>query len=384
MSPDELDRWMTLALSIAGNGAGHVSPNPLVGAVLVGPEGTVLGQGWHGQWGGPHAEVWAVRDAERGPQNDRLDEATLFVTLEPCNHHGKTPPCVDLIIEKRIPRVVVGTVDPFPEVAGKGIVRLREAGVEVVVGVNEHDARRLTEAFRTHVLTGRPLVTLKLAVSLDGRVATRTGSSRWVTSEASRTRVHAWRAEADAVLIGAGPARADDPALTARDVTDPQKVRQPLRVVLDRTGTLPPTLKLFTDADAGRTVAVVAEGVRPAYAPYLADAGGCVLEVPLHEGRLDLGALLDRLGRGEGLPEGARRVQSVLVEAGPGLATALLERDLVDRLFAFVAPKLVGGDGTPALGPLGVADMAEARGFVDAVWEPVGADVLLRGYLREA
>ena len=244
--PDH-DSLMQRCLALAARGAGYVSPNPLVGAVLVGPDGDVLGEGWHRRYGGPHAEAEAVRDAEARGHAGRLAEATLYVSLEPCSHHGKTPPCADLIVDRAIPRVVVAHEDPFPEVAGRGLRRLR---AEVTVGVGEREARRLNEAFLRHVATGRPLVSLKWAQTLDGQVATRSGDSRWVSSEASRALVHRWRAEMDAVLVGAGTARADDPRLTVRHVEGPQ----PLRVVLDRAGALPPSLQLFSDAQAGRTL----------------------------------------------------------------------------------------------------------------------------------
>ncbi len=380
MTPDA--DWMDRALALAIRGAGAVSPNPMVGAVIVGPDGDVWGEGWHGRHGGPHAEVWAVRDAERRGYGGRLSEATLFVTLEPCSHWGKTPPCADLVVERGVRRVVVAQEDPFPEVAGRGIARIREAGIPVEVGVREAAARRLNEAFRTHVTTGRPLVTLKTAATLDGQIATATGDSRWVTSPEARARVHRQRAETDAVLVGAGTARADDPALTVRDAPLPEGSAQPLRVVLDRQGTLSPSLRLFTDA-AAPTVAVVADGVVPSYADTLLGAGGCVWAVPECGGHLDLGDVLDRLGSGDDLPDGRRPIQSLLVEAGPGLATALLRQDLVDRVLWFVAPKLVGM-GTPAVRDLGTARMAEARSFVESRWETVGPDVLLHGFLRPA
>src|SRR5690606_28475973 len=188
------DALMQRCLDLAARGAGHASPNPLVGAVLVSPDGEVLGEGWHRAWGGPHAEVEAVRDAEARGHAGRLAEATLYVSLEPCSHHGKTPPCTDLVLERRIPRVVVAHEDPFPEVAGRGLRRLRAAGVDVAVGVLAREARRLNEAFLRHVTTGRPLVTLKWAQTLDGQVATASGDSRWVSSEESRALVHRWRA----------------------------------------------------------------------------------------------------------------------------------------------------------------------------------------------
>ncbi|MDX1418982.1 MAG: bifunctional diaminohydroxyphosphoribosylaminopyrimidine deaminase/5-amino-6-(5-phosphoribosylamino)uracil reductase RibD [Rubricoccaceae bacterium] len=373
----EHERWMQRCLDLATRGAGHVSPNPLVGAVLVSPDGEVLGEGFHARWGTPHAEVAAVRDAEARGHGDRLREATLYVNLEPCSHHGKTPPCADLLLERGVPRVVVAHEDPFPEVAGRGLRRLREAGVDVTVGPLAAAARRLNEAFLRHVATGRPLVTLKWAQTLDGQVATASGDSRWVSSERSRALVHRWRAEADAVLVGAGTARADDPRLTVRHVDG----RQPLRVVLDRTGTLPPSLQVFTDAHAGRTVAVVGEGARPGYAGAVEAAGGALLRAPVRQGHLDLGAVLDRLGAGEGLPDGARPVQSVLAETGPGLATALLRQDLADRLFVFIAPKVIGR-GTPAVESLGAERMAAARMCTEATWEPLDPDVLFRGWLR--
>jgi diaminohydroxyphosphoribosylaminopyrimidine deaminase/5-amino-6-(5-phosphoribosylamino)uracil reductase len=381
MTPEDAARWMDRALALAARGAGAVSPNPLVGAVLVGPDGACWGEGWHGRYGGPHAEVWAVRDAERRGFGDRLHEATMVVTLEPCSHHGKTPPCADLLVERGIPRVVVAMVDPFPAVAGQGIARLRAAGADVTVGVRTAEAWRLNEAFVHHINTGRPLVTLKIAATLDGQVATASGDSRWVSGTEARARVHRWRAEHDAVLVGAGTARADDPALTVRDAPLPDGASQPLRIVLDRTGALPPTLALFTDAHAARTLAVTASDARPAYAEALRRAGGRVWGLDARDSHLPLDDLLARLGAGADLPDGVRPVQSVLVEAGPGLATALLRADLVDRLYWFVAPKMVG-IGRSATVDLGVARMADAFGMAEARWEVVGADALLSGSVR--
>jgi diaminohydroxyphosphoribosylaminopyrimidine deaminase/5-amino-6-(5-phosphoribosylamino)uracil reductase len=284
-------------------------------------------------------------------------------------------------VEKGIPRVVVGMTDPFPAVAGRGIARLREHGVDVTVGVLESGCKRLNEAFVHHVATARPLVTLKVAQTLDGSVATASGDSRWVTGEAARTLVHRWRAELDGVLVGSGTAAADDPALTVRHVEG----RQPVRIVLDRPGTLPAGLKLFTDEHAAQTVAVVGEGVAPDYAAALEDRGGLVLPIAERDGHLDFGALLDRLGAGVGRH---RPMQSLLVEAGPGLATALLRADpsassgqaLADRLALFIAPKLVGGQR--AVDNLDIGRMADARTFETHHWEAVGPDMLFFGYRR--
>jgi len=369
--------WMQRCLELAREGAGTVNPNPMVGAALVTPAGTVLGTGAHRTYGGAHAEARAIRSAEEQHGRPALRNATLYVNLEPCSHHGKTPPCTDLILEKGIPRVVVGTVDPFPQAQGRGIRQLREQGVEVEVGICEHACRRLNEAFFHHVDTGRPLVTLKIAQTLDGRIATRTGDSQWITGTEARTLVHRWRAELDGVLVGRGTAEHDDPRLTVRHVDGPQ----PLRLVLDRTGTLSADRTLFTDDHAGQTIAVVGtDRPSPDYADRLTDAGGTILRIPeTPDDHLDLAALLQRLGTDAG--RDAEPLQSLLVEAGPGLATALFRQDLVDRFFCFVAPKVVG-EGMPALRDLGVTEMDHALTFAEQTWDTVGDDVLLRGYRR--
>jgi diaminohydroxyphosphoribosylaminopyrimidine deaminase/5-amino-6-(5-phosphoribosylamino)uracil reductase len=369
---------MERCLELAEAGAGTVSPNPMVGAVLVASDGTVLGEGGHEVYGGAHAEVKALRAAEQQHEAEALRDATLYVNLEPCSHHGKTPPCTDLIVEKGVPRVVVGTIDPFPQARGKGIRKLREHGIEVEVGVHAHACRRFNEAFFHHVETGRPLVTLKVAQTLDGRIATRTGDSQWITDTAARALVHEWRAAMDGVLVGRGTARSDDPRLTVRHVEG----RQPVRLVLDRTGQLASDRTLFTDDHADRTVGVVGGGRdQPAYADRLRDAGGTVLRIPeTVDEHLDLHALLRRLGTDGG--RDAEPLQSLLVEAGPGLATALFRHDLVDRFFCFVAPKVVG-EGIPVLRDLDVTEMDDAVTFAETEWQTVGEDVLLRGYCRD-
>jgi diaminohydroxyphosphoribosylaminopyrimidine deaminase/5-amino-6-(5-phosphoribosylamino)uracil reductase len=394
-SEQDDERWMRRALALAKRGAGRVSPNPLVGAVVVGSCGEQLGEGEHRAAGEAHAEVNAIRAAEEAHGAGVLTEATLYVTLEPCTHHGRTPPCTDLILEKGISRVVVGMADPHPAAAG-GIRRLREAGVAVRTGVLGAACRRQNEAFAHHVRTGRPLVTLKQAQTLGGQVATATGDSRWITAKPARRRVHRWRNEADAVLVAAGTAAADDPRLTVRDPEPLDEeapaadrtaaAHQPRRVVLDRTGRLSATLNLFSDAHAARTTAVVGEARSlPSYAEALRDAGGRLQRAPERAGHLDLNVLLERLGSPS--EENVPLVQSLFVEAGPGLATALIRQDLVDRYFLFVAPKLLG-TGTPAIGALGEEAapherIASARTFAEHSWETVGPDVLFKGFRRE-
>jgi len=376
---DGHEPWMDRCLSLAERGAGTVSPNPMVGAIVVDQDGNILGEGAHETFGGPHAEVAALRAAEDQHGADALRDATLYVNLEPCSHHGKTPPCTNLIVEKGVPHVVVGTVDPFPQAQGAGIRQLREQGVDVEIGVHEHACRRFNEAFFHHVDTGRPLVTLKVAQTLDGRIATCTGDSQWITGTEARTLVHRWRATLDGVLVGSGTARSDDPRLTVRHVDG----RQPLRLVLDREGALPADRTLFTDEYVASTIAVVGEEAgRPAYADRVVGAGGHILRVPVTpDDHLDLHALLRRLGTDGG--RDAEPIQSLMVEAGPGLATALLRHDLVDRLFCFVAPKVLG-EGMPVIDDLGVTAMDNAVTFAEQEWERVDDDMLFRGYLREA
>jgi len=364
---------MQRCLDLAQQGAGRVSPNPMVGSVIIGAEGQTLGEGFHGHFGGPHAEAEAFRDVEERGYGEKLSEATLYVNLEPCSHHGKTPPCAGLILEKQISRVVVGMEDPNPQVAGRGIARLREAGVEVTVGVLEKEAKRLNEAFSWHITTGRPLVTLKIAQTLDGKIAAPDGAPLTITSLESRTLVHRWRSELDAVLVGSGTALADDPQLSVRHLEG----RQPVRVVLDRSGELPASLKLFSDEHVSKTLAVTGEEAAPAYESKLIAAGGRVVRASEADGHLDLRAVLEILGVGEEL---GRPIQSVLVEAGPGLATALLCQDLADRLFVFTAPNILG-EGVPALAHWFAE---EPVAFADIEWERVGDDVLFRGFLRDS
>ncbi|MDQ7041220.1 MAG: bifunctional diaminohydroxyphosphoribosylaminopyrimidine deaminase/5-amino-6-(5-phosphoribosylamino)uracil reductase RibD [Rhodothermus sp.] len=371
----EAERFMVRCLELAFRGAGRVSPNPMVGAVLVADDGRVLAEGWHDRYGGPHAERVAIEAALRRYGAEALRQATLYVNLEPCAHYGKTPPCADFIIQHGIPRVVVGMVDPFPRVAGQGIARLRAHGVQVEVGVLASVCRRFNEAFVHHVQTGRPLVTLKMAQTLDGFVATQTGHARWISGEAARRLVHRWRAVLDGVLVGSGTAAADDPALTVRHVEG----RQPVRIVLDRSGRLPPTLQVFADVHAARTLVAVAPGVRPLYAASLEKAGGRLWEIPLREGHLDLQILLERLGQ-EGGMEG-RPLQSLLVEAGPRLATALLRQELVDRFLLFIAPRLFG-NGVPLLYDLGVRKVEHGLRLDTYRWIEVGNDLLFLSYFR--
>lgn len=364
---------MKMCLDLAERSAGRVSPNPMVGAVLVGTDDTLLGQGWHREYGGPHAEIHAIQDAERRYGADVLEHATLYVNLEPCVHHGKTPPCTDAILEGKIPRVVVGTSDPFPAVSGRGLKRLRDRGVEVTEGVLEQECRRFNEAFIHHVDTGCPLVVLKMAQTLDGRIARPNGESRWISGEASRGLVHHWRSTMDGVMVGTGTAAADDPALTVRHVEG----RQPVRVVLDRQGRLPSGLKLFSDESVSSTIVFTGRDVHLDYEKSLRDKGGRVFRMEAGTNGFDLHGVMTRLGE-EGAADG-KPLQSLLVEGGSQLAAALFQADLVDRLYLFVAPKIFG-DGPLAIDGPAVVDSEDA--FVERTWEVIGEDVLFKGFRR--
>jgi diaminohydroxyphosphoribosylaminopyrimidine deaminase / 5-amino-6-(5-phosphoribosylamino)uracil reductase len=371
----EHERWMGRCLTLAAEGAGAVSPNPMVGAVLVTNGGFVLGEGRHRRFGGPHAEVEALADALSRHSPDEVAESTLYVNLEPCCHEGKTPPCTMRILESGIRRVVVGMTDPFPAVAGEGIRQLENAGVAVIEHVLESECVRLNEAFVRHIRHRLPLVVLKQAMTLDGRVATEQGDARWITGPDARALVHRWRTELDAVLVGSTTVRMDDPQLTVRHVDG----RQPLRVVLDRGGVLDSGMRVFRDEHAHRTLVFVGNGAQPAYRDILAERGGQIMTAPTRDGHFDLTQILRILAEkpvNEGKP-----VQSVLVEAGHALASAFFESDLVDRHYVFVAARLLGR-GLPLLTYGQTTAMSEASAFAEHTWEHVGGDILLRGFVR--
>jgi diaminohydroxyphosphoribosylaminopyrimidine deaminase/5-amino-6-(5-phosphoribosylamino)uracil reductase len=324
-TPDD-GAWMRRALALAPRGWGQTAPNPMVGAVVV-RDGVVVGEGWHARYGGPHAEVEALRAA-----GARARGATLYVTLEPCNHHGRTPPCTDAVLAAGVTRVVAAVADPNP-VAGGGAHRLREAGVEVTVGVEEAGARELNAPFLHAFASDRPFVRLKLALSLDGALADHTRRPGWLTGAEARAEVHRLRAESDAVAIGIGTALADDPALTVRGVTPPRG--PPARVVFDTSARLPLHSKLVRSAREVPVV-VVCWAPDPAHAAALEHAG---VEL-LHAQSLPHALRALR----------ARGIGSLLVEGGAGLAASFLQEAQVDRLIIFRAPILLGGGSLNAFG----------------------------------
>lgn len=340
-SSTELDA-MRRAIALAHRALGTTSPNPVVGCVIVDPEGATLGEGYHSSAGGPHAEVVALRAA--GPT---ARGGTAMVTLEPCNHTGRTGPCAQALIAAGIARVLVAVPDPHPIAAG-GAETLRAAGVDVEFGVLTEEAAEGNVAWLTAVRGGRPWVVWKFAATLDGRSAAADGTSRWITSAPARRDVHRLRAEVDAILVGSGTVLADDPQLTVRGLATGERAsRQPLRVVVDSTGRTPATARVRDDA-APTWIATVAD--------VGADAGG----------RVDLPALLQRLYD--------RDVRSVLLEGGPTLAAAFLRQGLVDRVVAYLAPTLLGA-GRAALGDAGIGTLAHALHLTDLRIDQLGPDL---------
>ena len=354
------ERYMKRALTLARRGEGFVSPNPMVGAVIV-KEGRVIGEGWHERCGGKHAEINALERA-RGD----VAGSTIYVTLEPCCHHGRTPPCVDRIIAARPARVVVGVTDPNPLVSGRGIATLRDHGIETVVGVLEEACRDLNAFFFKYITTSIPFVTVKFAQTLDGRIATATGSSRWVSSHPSLRFAHRLRRNHDAILVGAGTVTNDDPELTVRLV----RGRNPLRLVLDTLLTTPPEAKVFKDQEKARTVLIASE-TAPLSRRRLMEKKGIEILTPgtTTDGRLDLRGLLVILGE--------RQITSLLVEGGSRVITSFIKERLADELIVVVAPKIVGR-GIDAVGDLGITSMTEALFFPRRRLFRLGEDVVWR------
>lgn len=356
-------RFLRRTLTLAARARGRTAPNPLVGACVV-RDGMLVGEGYHPQAGQPHAEVFALRSAGEAARG-----ATLYVSLEPCAHFGRTPPCADAIVAAGISRVVIAAEDPNPLVAGRGIARLRAAGVEVIIGPLGAEEARMNEAWRHWMRTRRPFVTLKLAASLDGKLATRTGESRWITGDAARRDVHRLRAASDAILTTAATVLADNPALTARL----PGAHQPRRVVVDaRLRTSPDALIYAPGTPPPLLVTTLDTPAR--LAPYRA-RGVELLTLPPAGDHLDLTAMLDALG--------AREIVSLLVEAGGNFAAALLTAGLADKLRLYLAPMLIGGTtATPLLGGEGVARLTDALRLHDITWRRIGDDLRLEGYPR--
>ena len=351
--------YMRRALSLAWRGLDEARPNPMVGCVLVKEPGRVVGEGWHARYGGPHAEVAALADAERRGEDVR--GATAYVTLEPCSHFGKTPPCAPRLVQEGIARVVAGSVDPNPKVAGRGLEILKNAGVQVSASCLEGECRWLNRGFfRRHTLN-RPWVTLKAAVGLDGRMALPSGESKWITGETARTWAHLLRAEHDGVLVGVGTILADDPELTVRHTCG----KSPLRIILDSGLSIPPTARVLR----GKCLVLAAEGDE-ARRKTLERAGAEICHLPGKDGRVDLRAVLEELAR--------RGVQCLMAEGGPKVLSAFIEAGLCDSLALFTAASVMG-EG-PGLGSgLHFDFMGDTIRLREARSRRAGEDLLVEG-----
>ncbi len=354
---------MRRALALAERGRGYVEPHPMVGAVVV-RDGQLVGEGLHQRYGEAHAEVFALAAA-----GEAARDATLYVTLEPCCHHGKTPPCTDAVLRAGIRRVVAAMLDPFPAVAGKGAELLRQAGVTVEIGVCETEARRLNAPYLKLLATGRPWVHAKWAMTLDGKIATRGGDSRWISNETSRRRVHELRGRMDAILAGIGTVLADNPQLTAR----PPGPRTPTRIVLDSQGRIHDEAILVQTARATPTILAATERMPDVRRAALRAHGCEVLILPEIHGRVSVEALLAELGR--------RRFTNVLVEGGSGVFGAFLDAAAIDEFHVFIAPRLAGGAAaTSAVGGAGVQHMAEALRLTEWTHEVLDGDLYVHGW----
>ncbi len=362
-------RFMQMALELAANGRGLTSPNPMVGAVVVRDQ-VVVGQGYHQAAGRPHAEVYAIDAA-----GEKACGGTLYVNLEPCNHTGRTPPCTLKILSAGIRRVVIGMRDPNPGVAGGGAAFLERHGVEVCQGVCAPEAEALNEVFIKYIQTGRPFVIAKCAATLDGRIATRTGDSRWVTGEAARAFVHELRQSVDAVMVGVDTIVADDPQLTTRRAVGPS--RDPLRVVLDTHARIPTSARVIRHASQADTLVVTGPGVNADVKRRIARRGVRVMETATRAGRIDLGLLLPQLG--------GQRITSVLIEGGSRVLASAFRDGIVDKACFFVAPLITGGDdGVPVCRGEGVERMQECIRLTRINSRRFGDDILIEGYLPRA
>jgi diaminohydroxyphosphoribosylaminopyrimidine deaminase / 5-amino-6-(5-phosphoribosylamino)uracil reductase len=365
---DDFDsRMMQRCLELARRALGRTSPNPLVGAVIV-KDGEIVGEGFHPRAGEPHAEIFALKAAGVGAaslEDNRARGATIYVSLEPCNHYGRTPPCSEALIAAGVSKVVVGMVDPNPLVAGGGIARLRAAGIEVVTGVEEEACQRLNEGFVNRILYKRPLGILKYAMTLDGKIATTTGHSAWVTNPDARSEVHKLRTACDAVIVGGNTVRQDNPYLTSHQVG----AHNPLRVVMSRHLNLPKDARLWQTSDAP-TLVLTEIDANPDLKELLRKQGVEVVELtPLTPDK----AMAYLYERG---------FCSVLWECGGTLAATALAQGAVQKILAFIAPKIIGGSNAPTpVGDLGLTTMTEAISLERVSWRVVGSDCLVEGYL---
>lgn len=362
---EELDRkYMAHALQLALRGAGHTRPNPMVGAVLV-KDGRIIGEGWHKQYGGPHAEVNAFASATEDPEG-----ATLYVSLEPCSHYGKTPPCADLIIRKKVARVVAALEDPNPLVSGRGFRKLRANGIRVTVGVLAEESRHINDVFLTYVTRKRPFVLYKAAMSLDGKIACHTGESQWISSEKSREEVQRLRGILSGIMVGAGTVIADNPRLTCRM----EEYENPARIIVDGKLRVPVESRIFHET--GRNIILTTSMADMEKKKALEDLGVEMIEADSEEpGKVDLKSAMLALG--------IKGIDGILLEGGPTLAASALAAGIIDAVRFYIAQKIIGGKEAPSpFAGVGAAHMNEVVPLTDAVYGTSGDDLWIQAYIQ--
>lgn len=357
--------FMRRALELAAKGEGKVNPNPLVGAVIV-KDNRIIGEGYHEYYGGNHAEINAIKNSK-----ESLEGATIYVTLEPCHHYGKTPPCVDEIIKRKFSKVVIGQVDPNPLVAGKSVEKLKTHGIEVRVGVLEEECKKLNEVFNKYILINKPYVVLKAAMSLDGKIATASGESMWITGEISRENVHKLRNKYSAIMVGVNTIIRDNPSLTCRVPNG----RNPIRIIVDSKLRIPLDSRVLDISNRSRCLIATTEKASKDKIKQLKDRGVEVLVLQDKDERVDIRKLIEDLGR--------LKIDGVLLEGGGTLNFSFLEAGLVDKVEFYIAPKIIGGDKakTPVEG-VGIGALNEAFNIKNISTKFLGEDLLIEGYLR--
>lgn len=354
---------MQLAIELARKGEGKVNPNPMVGAVIV-RDGIVIGEGYHEKYGEGHAEVNAFKSLKEDPS-----EATMYVTLEPCSHYGKTPPCVDKIVENNIKRVVIGMIDPNPLVAGKGVDKLKKAGIEVKVGILEDECKKLNEVFIKYILSKKPFVVLKAAMSLDGKIATRTGESKWISSKKSRLQVNNLRNKLSGIMVGVNTVIKDDPELTCRI----QNGSNPIRIIVDSILRIPMNSKVLQNND-NKTIIATTKRANMKNMQELLKKNIKVLIIEEKNGQVNLNALIKKLGE--------LNIDSILLEGGGTLNYSALEENIVDKVMIYISPKIIGGEfsKTP-VGGIGIDKLNDAFKLKDITANIVDEDILVEGYI---
>ncbi|MDD2370477.1 MAG: bifunctional diaminohydroxyphosphoribosylaminopyrimidine deaminase/5-amino-6-(5-phosphoribosylamino)uracil reductase RibD [Firmicutes bacterium] len=367
---DRDKKFMKRAIELAKKGEGSTRPNPLVGAVIV-KNGEIIGEGYHQYYGENHAEIEAINSSK-----ESVVGATLYVNLEPCSHYGKTPPCANRIVEEGFSKVVIGMMDPNPKVAGKGIGILKKNNIEVVVGVLENEAKQLNEIFIKYITENRPFTYLKYGMTLDGKIATTTGDSKWITNDKSRQEVHKIRNKVGAIMVGIGTILADDPSLNTRIKNISGKCHDPIRIIVDSECRIPPTAKVLHLNSQSKTIVAVTKKADPLKIGEVLATGAEVLIVDQKDERVNLNSLIKILGE--------KGIDSILIEGGSELSYSVLAESLIDKVMAFISPKIIGGARAPTpVGGKGINLIKDAIELKKVKRKVYGQDIMIEGYIKK-